>query len=118
MTGDVKRGDAAALIFAEAGVDLITTGHVHVPFALPINLGDSCSYAIGCGTLSHRERGAPASFNQIDWDADEITVTAVAWTGKAFEPGEVWRLPRRQDTRRLSTAPDPDAAGARERAAT
>ena len=61
MTGDVKRGDAAALIFQEAGVDLITTGHVHVPFALPIALGDRCSYAVGCGTLSHRERGAPAS---------------------------------------------------------
>ena len=54
MTGDVKRGDAAALIFAEAGVDLITTGHVHVPFALPVNLGDKCSYAVGCGTLSAR----------------------------------------------------------------
>ena len=37
MTGDVKRGEAAALIFVEAGVDLIMTGHVHVPFALPIN---------------------------------------------------------------------------------
>jgi 3',5'-cyclic AMP phosphodiesterase CpdA len=59
MTGEVKRGDAAAVIFAEAGVDLITTGHVHVPFALPIDLSDRCSYAIGCGTLSHRERGAP-----------------------------------------------------------
>ena len=68
MTGEVKRGDKAALIFAEAGVDLITTGHVHVPFALGIDLSDRCSYAIGCGTLSHRERGAPPSFNRIDWD--------------------------------------------------
>ena len=49
MTGEVKRGDKAALIFAEAGVDLITTGHVHVPFALGIDLSDRCSYAIGCG---------------------------------------------------------------------
>ena len=117
MTGDVKRGDAAALIFAEAGVDLITTGHVHVPFALPIQLGDSCSYAVGCGTLSHRERGAPPSFNQIDWDAREITVTAIAWNGQAFEAGQVWRLPRRQDTRRAETAPDPNRAGDIEQAA-
>jgi 3',5'-cyclic AMP phosphodiesterase CpdA len=117
MTGDVIRGDDAALIFAEAGVDLIATGHVHVPFALPINLGDHCSYAVGCGTLSHRERGAPPSFNQIEWDAKEIVVTAIAWNGAAFEPGQTWRLPRRQDTRKTATAPDPATPGERERAA-
>lgn len=117
MTGDVKRGDEAALIFAEAGVDLITTGHVHVPFALPINLGDKCSYAIGCGTLSHRERGAPPSFNQIDWDAKEIVITAMAWDGQAFAPGQTWRLPRRQDTRKAATAPDPNVPGDMEKAA-
>jgi 3',5'-cyclic AMP phosphodiesterase CpdA len=117
MTGEVKRGDEAALIFAEAGVDLIATGHVHVPFALPIQLGDHGSYAVGCGTLSHRERGAPPSFNRIEWDAHEIVVTAVAWTGESFETSQSWRLPRRQDTRKAATAPDPLAAGERERAA-
>lgn len=111
MTGDVKRGDAAALIFAEAGVDLVMTGHVHVPFALPIDLSDRCSYAIGCGTLSHRERGAPPSFNQIDWDAKEVTVTAMAWIDGAFTARQTWRLPRRQDTRRVETAPDPAVPG-------
>lgn len=118
MTGEVKRGEAAAHIFAEAGVDLIATGHVHVPFALPIALGDHCSYAVGCGTLSNRERGAPPSFNQIDWDANEIVVTAITWNGARFEPGETWRLPRRQDTRRQATAPNPNVAGEREQAAT
>jgi len=117
MTGEVKRGAAAAQIFAEAGVDLITTGHVHVPFALPISMGDHCSHAVGCGTLSHRERGAPPSFNQIDWDAHHITVTAIAWTGDRFEPHQTWRLPRRQDTRRTATAPDPNTAGQMEKAA-
>lgn len=117
MTGDVKRGDAAALIFAEAGVDIIATGHVHVPFALPISLGDHCSYAVGCGTLSHRERGSPPSFNQIEWDAHQITVTAISWDGERFEPGQTWKLPRRQDTRRIATAPDPNMAGEKEKAA-
>jgi len=118
MTGDVKRGDKAALIFAEAGVDLITTGHVHVPFALGIDLSDRCSYAIGCGTLSHRERGAPPSFNRIEWDAREIVVTAVVWTGQRFEDHQTWRLPRRQDTRRAETAPDPATPGEMEAAVT
>ncbi|MCA3718768.1 MAG: metallophosphoesterase [Brevundimonas sp.] len=117
MTGEVKRGDAAAVIFAEAGVDLITTGHVHVPFALPIDLSDRCSYAIGCGTLSHRERGAPPSFNQIEWSAREIVVTVIAWDGVAFAPAETWRLPRRQDTRHADSAPDPSVPGVREAAA-
>lgn len=117
MTGEVKRGGAAAAIFAEAGVDLIMSGHVHVPFALPIDLSDRCSYAIGCGTLSHRERGSPPSFNQIDWDAREITVTAVSWIDDHFEPRQTWRLPRRQDTRRPETAPDPAAPGVKEAAA-
>jgi len=118
MTGDVKRGDKAALIFAEAGVDLITTGHVHVPFALGIDISDRCSYAIGCGTLSHRERGAPPSFNRIEWDAREIVVTAVVWTGQRFEDHQTWRLPRRQDTRRAETAPDPVTPGEMEAAVT
>ena len=117
MTGDVKRGDAAALIFAEAGVDLVMTGHVHMPFALPINLGDACSYAVGCGTLSHRERGAPPSFNRVEWDSREIVVTVMAWRGDGFQPAETWRLSRRQDTRKAETAPDPDMAGDKEKAA-
>ncbi|MGV3580368.1 metallophosphoesterase family protein [Brevundimonas sp.] len=117
MSGDVKRGDAAAEIFAEAGVDLITTGHVHVPFALPIDLSDRCSYAIGCGTLSHRERGTPPSFNEIVWDKHQITVNAIAWTGSRFECGQSWKLPRRQDTRHVETAPDPTVPGVKEAAA-
>ena len=71
---------------------------------------------MGCGTLSHRERGSPPSFTRIDWDAAEIVVTAVVWTGQRFEDHQVWRLPRRQDTRRAETAPDPEAPGEMEAA--
>lgn len=106
MTGDVKRGDRAALIFAEAGVDLITTGHVHVPFALGIDMSDQRSYAVGCGTLSKRYRGAPPSFNRIEWTATEIVVTVVAWDGTRFVDDQVWTLPRRQDTRAEATTPE------------
>lgn len=106
MTGDVKRGDRAALIFAEAGVDLITTGHVHVPFALGIDMSDHRSYAVGCGTLSKRYRGAPPSFNRIEWTTSEIIVTVVAWDGSRFVDDQVWTLPRRQDTRAEATTPE------------
>lgn len=94
MTGEVKRGRAAAKIFAEAGVDLVMTGHVHVPFALPIGIGDHCSYAVGCGTLSKRERGAAPGFNCVEWDEAEIRVTAMGWVGSRFEPQRSWSLER------------------------
>lgn len=112
MRGEVKRGDRAARIFGEAGVDLITTGHVHVPFALPIDMSERRCYAIGCGTLSVRERdNYPPSFNRIAWDATHITVTVVKWDGLGFVDGESWTLKRRQDTRHSETAPDPAHAG-------
>jgi 3',5'-cyclic AMP phosphodiesterase CpdA len=95
MTGDVRRGREAALIFAESGVDLIMSGHVHVPFALPIAVGDKCSYAVGAGTLSLRERGAPAGFNRVDWDADAVHVTGFGWTGSSFVSSREWSLERR-----------------------
>ena len=101
MTGDVKRGREAAQIFADAGVDLIVTGHVHVPFALPITIGDHCSYAVGCGTLSVRERGAPPGFNCIEWDDEAVHVTALGWAGSHFEPQRTWHLDRR---RRIAAA--------------
>jgi 3',5'-cyclic AMP phosphodiesterase CpdA len=95
VTGAVHRGAAAALIFAEGGVDLVLTGHVHVPFAFALPYGDAKTYAVGAGTLSQRTRGAPPSFNLIEIMPQDITVTAMAWTGEAFAPDQQWRLERR-----------------------
>lgn len=99
MSGEVKRGEQAAKIFADCGVDLVMTGHVHVPFALPITMGDHCSYAVGAGTLSKRERGTPPSFNCVEWTETEVTVTALAWGGSRFEPLRTWALSRRSKTK-------------------
>ena len=96
VTGGVRRGEAAAGIFASGKVDLILSGHVHNPFAVPLAVGDGCTYGIGAGTLSQRLRGTPASFNQVTWDAEAVTVTAMGWTGSRFEPWRTWGLPRRR----------------------
>jgi 3',5'-cyclic AMP phosphodiesterase CpdA len=110
MTGDVRRGRAAAQIFADAGVDLVMTGHVHVPFALPIHLGDKCSYAVGAGTLSLRLRGSPPGFNVAEWDAREVRVQAMGWTGARFEAVQTWSLPRRGvQTAETDAAAEPPA---------
>jgi 3',5'-cyclic AMP phosphodiesterase CpdA len=99
MSGEVIRGEAAARIFTDCGVDLIMTGHVHVPFALPITMGDRCSYGVGAGTLSMRERGTPAGFNSVEWDDTTVTVTALGWVGSHFETQRTWSLERRSITK-------------------
>ncbi|QUD88281.1 metallophosphoesterase family protein [Phenylobacterium montanum] len=94
VTGSVRRGDAAARLLAEAGIDLILTGHVHNPFALAVPGSTGRSYAIGAGTLSLRTRGTPASFSLIEADASVLTVTALGWTGAEFQPNRTWTLER------------------------
>lgn len=96
MTGKVWGGARAAQAFAEAGVDLILTGHLHVPFAEALPFGDRCTYAVGCGTLSLRERGFPPSFNLIETEPGCVRITALGWTGSHFQPERTWALDRRQ----------------------
>lgn len=96
MTGKVWGGTDAARDFSEAGVDIVLSGHVHAPFALPYPFTDQRTYAIGCGTLSVRERGVPAGFNLIDVDDREIHVRAQAWSGSHFEAYRTWSLDRRR----------------------
>jgi len=102
VTGGVRRGAAATTILANQRVDLVLTGHVHVPFALPLTLASEGCYAIGAGTLSQRTRGAPPSFSTIVAEGDAFEVTVRAWTGTAFEAGQVWRLPRRTPASSIS----------------
>ncbi len=96
MTGRVWGGEAAAEAFIHAGVDLILTGHIHAPFAMPLGLGDNRTYAVGSGTLSVRERGVAASFNLIETTAETLAISAVAWTGSHFETWRSWAFPRRE----------------------
>ena len=95
VTGGVRRGARAATLLAEAGVELVLTGHVHVPFALPLTLASEGCYAVGAGTLSVRTRGTPPSFSIITITDSAFEVAVLAWNGDRFESGEAWRLPRR-----------------------
>ena len=95
MTGKVWGGAAAAQAFSECKVDLVLSGHIHAPFALPYPFGDERTYAVGAGTLSTRERGVPAGFNIVEADEGEIMVKAQAWAGSHFETSRTWALERR-----------------------
>jgi 3',5'-cyclic AMP phosphodiesterase CpdA len=96
VTGGVHRGGLAAEIFALGRIDLILTGHVHVPFAVALPYGDAMTYAVGASTLSVRTRGAHPGFNVIEAEAATISVTAMEWTGVTFEAGRTWSLKRRR----------------------
>lgn len=100
MTGRVWGGQAAARALAEGGVDLVLSGHIHAPFVWPYPFGDGGAQAVGAGTLSMRERGAPPSFNVIEADAGEIRIVAQAWTGSRYEPLRTWSVDRRQQNAR------------------
>ena len=95
VTGDVHRGQAAARVFCDGGVDLVLTGHVHNPFAVALPFCDGMTYAVGAGTLSLRTRGAPPGFNMLDIGDAAVEVTAMAWTASGLETWRTWRLPRR-----------------------
>lgn len=95
MTGKVWNGERAARRFAEAKVDLVLSGHIHAPFTWPYPFGDGRTYAVGAGTLSVRERGAPAGFNVVEIERAAIRIAALAWTGSHFEPYRSWSVDRR-----------------------
>lgn len=95
MSGKVHGGRQAAEIFSRGEVDLVLTGHVHAPFALPYPGGDGRTWAVGASTLSIRERGVPIGFNCIEVADECVTVAALAWTGSRFEPWRTWRIDRR-----------------------
>ena len=100
MTGRVIGGPAGAQLMAEAGVDLILSGHVHTPFAFALPFADGRTYSVGAATLSLRERGTPAGLNVIEADAERILVKALAWTGSRFEVARTWALERRNAQRK------------------
>jgi 3',5'-cyclic AMP phosphodiesterase CpdA len=96
MTGRVWGGRDASRLLAEGGVDLVLTGHVHMPFAHPLPFGDGRTYSVGASTLSLRERGCPAGFNAIEVDPECIRVTALGWIRTHFEPQRSWGFDRRE----------------------
>lgn len=95
MTARVWGGAAAARTFAEAGVDLVLSGHIHAPFVWAYPHADGRTYAVGASTLSVRERGVPAGFNVLEIERAAIRVAALAWTGSHYEPYRTWSLDRR-----------------------
>ena len=58
-------GDDAFLCLARAGGQAVVSGHVHVPFDLTQERGGYSMRMLGAGTLSHRLRAAPPSYQVL-----------------------------------------------------
>lgn len=76
LVGEETRGGTRAIqALAEAGADLILSGHVHDPFDRTWDNGRARVRMIGAGTLSERTRHGPPSFNAIRIDGRAIDVS-------------------------------------------
>ena len=91
-----RGGPEAAEIFAHAGVDLVLSGHLHRPFAQAFPFGDRNTWSVGCGTLSERQRGAPASFSVLTRTEKSVAVTPWHVNAGVAEPTETRTLPLRR----------------------
>lgn len=89
LSGRTRRGAAAARICADAGVDVIVTGHLHTPFLEPLPFGDGLTCAAGCGTLSERLRGVPPSILALESDGRAIAAEALDCSGS--DARALWR---------------------------
>lgn len=98
-----RGGSDAEEKFAAAGVELILSGHTHVPTIATSAHGDRRSYAVGAGTAaSVRTRGEPASFNTISIEREAFVVNALKWRDDGFVRQEPVRLVRRRSTEPFS----------------
>ena len=95
MTARVRGGIDAANRFVRAGADVILSGHIHLPFVTALPFGDGRTQAIGSGTLSQRERGAPPGFNVIEVESGGVRVKAMAYARGGFEVWRTWAIDRR-----------------------
>jgi len=73
---------AAVAAWSAAGADLVLGGHIHLPYILPIGVGDpQRTWAVQAGTaVSHRVRGdVPNSVNLITYDASTRHCVVERW---------------------------------------
>ncbi len=90
----LTRGGARALAeLARRGVLAVLTGHVHDAFDIMEPTPHGPVRMIGAGTLSHRLRTTPPSFNELHWDGRELTVRVRNMAGLSTPSMQVDEVP-------------------------
>ena len=84
---EAERVDGAAMalpVFAEAGVDMILTGHLHTLSVAGRDEGHSI-LAVQAGTcMSTRTRGESQSYNRLRFDGERVEILQRMWDGGRF----------------------------------
>lgn len=82
----VERRDQAIAAFHYAGVDLILSGHVHIPYT-QIRQGILIVHA-GTSFSNRLSQGQANSFNFIRGDRTQLSIDFMHWNGQQFQPTE------------------------------
>ncbi len=83
----VRNAEAALRAFADAGVELIMTGHTHLSFAQRISVGRHSLLMVGAPTaLSRRTRGEPNGFWNLSIEDRAIRCHLFSWRRGRFRP--------------------------------
>jgi len=106
----IGRQELALDAVEELGVDLVLAGHNHRASSqdasdLVTRAGGTLVVQAGTAT-SVRVRDEEQSFNRIEIDGEEVTLTVLGWAGDHFEAQEAKRY-RRQEGRWRSGVPAP-----------
>ena len=111
-TGEVKpavgRNDQALDAAAEAGVDMLLAGHHHTASShsardLVTRAGPALVVQAGTAT-SIRLRDESQSFNRIDIEGEEVTLTLQTWASDKFESSTAQKYVREGDHWRIAGA--------------
>ncbi|HEU0031476.1 MAG TPA: metallophosphoesterase family protein [Kofleriaceae bacterium] len=89
---DLVNGAHDAVKKLEAcGIDVILTGHMHVPYttdAAGYAAGEGEVIAVHAGTcLSTRLRGEPNGYNRLEFAGEQLTIVHRIWDGEQFVDG-------------------------------
>jgi 3',5'-cyclic AMP phosphodiesterase CpdA len=74
-------------LLEQARVDLVLTGHLHVPHATEVasRNEDHSMIAVHAGTcMSQRLRGEPNGYNQLYFDGEHVRIVHREWAGSRF----------------------------------
>jgi 3',5'-cyclic AMP phosphodiesterase CpdA len=82
---ETRRGEEASRRMADSRVGLLLSGHVHTPSAVVWRHGNAAYLSVTAGTLSQRLRRHPPSFNYLDIEPEQVTVTACVFRNGGFE---------------------------------
>jgi len=107
----VGRHELALDAIEDAGVDLLLAGHAHHASAhsasdLVTRAGGALVIQAGTAT-STRVREQNQSFNVIDFDERDVTLTVECWSGTAFEPMDARRYENADGRWRVLQASEP-----------